>query len=214
MPLQFQTTFTGKRSPSASAPAAPSRAFNAYAVLALLIAAAVVALAVVLFFYKVYLTRSIAAMDASLAGTRKSFEPEFIAAASRLNSRIEAVKGLLAEHTALSPLFDLLEKKTLETVRFSNFSFDARNKNKITIAMTGAAKSFNAVALQSDVFGAEKYFKDPIFANFTLNEQGEVIFNFTTSVDPHFLRYGALPANSAAASSTPTGEFDAPEVHR
>ena len=55
--------------------------------------------------------------------------------------------------------------------------------------MMGEAKSFNAVALQSDVFGGERSFQDPIFSNFTLNENGNVIFKFSTSVEPELLRY-------------------------
>ena len=55
--------------------------------------------------------------------------------------------------------------------------------------MTGQAKSFNSVALQSDVFGTERSFKDPIFSNFSLNERGDVIFNFQTTVDPKLLLY-------------------------
>lgn len=190
MVVQFQTSFIPKKSPVGTAPTfGPiGRNVNVFAVIALIIFFLTAGLAAFVFFYKAHLITLITTMDADLAKAKKSFEPTFIDTASRLNARIEGVQQLLGTHTALSPLFDILEKKTLESVRFQDFNFSTTDR-KVTLTMTGQAKSFNAVALQSDVFGAERVFKDPVFSNFTLNEAGDVIFNFQTSVEPEFLLY-------------------------
>lgn len=191
MPIQIQTSFIPKKTPSAlpTSQGIGGRSINLFFVLAILVFFVVIGLAVSVFFYKSYLIKSIAELDASLLQAKKSFDPEFIAEASLLNARIEGAKELLNSHRALSPLFDILEKKTLESVRFQDFHFNAEGKREVTVGMTGQAKSFNSVALQSDVFGTERSFKDPIFSNFSLNERGDVIFNFQTTVDPKLLLY-------------------------
>lgn len=192
MVIQIQTSFTQKKIPTAlpTTQGTGGRSFNALSIFALLAFFVVIGLAVTVFFYKARLIRVIAELDASLLQAKKSFDPGFIAEASRFNTRIEAARELLNSHRALSPLFDILEKKTLENVRFRDFHFTAGGR-EVMMGMTGQAKSFNSVALQSDVFGAEDSFKDPVFSNFSLNEDGDVIFNFQTTVDPKLLLYRA-----------------------
>lgn len=191
MPIQIQTPFIQKKIPTAlpTAQGISGRSIHVFSILALLVFFIIIGLAVSEFFYKSYLIKSIAGLDASLLQAKKSFDPEFIAEASKLNAKIEGAKTLLNSHRALSPLFDILEKKTLESVRFQDFHFSAEGKREVTFGMIGQAKSFNSVALQSDVFGAERSFKDPVFSNFSLNERGDVIFNFQTTVDPKSLLY-------------------------
>lgn len=191
MVTQFQTSFVPKKAPvmMPPMPGLGGRSVHFLAIAAIIFFCATAALAAAAFFYQSHLVRSIEKMDAALAAAKKSFEPEFIEAASRLGARIDGARELLHRHRALSPLFDILEKKTLENVRFRNFDFTAENEQSIELSMTGEARSFNAVALQSDVFGAERAFKDPVFSNFTLNESGDVVFNFTAVIDQELLRY-------------------------
>lgn len=214
MVIQLQTSFIPKKPQalSSGAPVPGGKSVNLFAVIALVIFLLTAALAAGVFFYRGYLIQHITQMDAKLAAAKKSLEPEFINEASRLHSRIEAAKELFALHSAPSLLFDLLEKKTLESVRFRDFSFDARNEREMTLSMTGEAKSFNAVALQSDVFGAEPQFVDPVFSNFNLNERGDVVFNFKATVDPKLLRYSETVIASTPAENegeADAGEFDA-----
>ncbi len=191
MVIQLQTSFIPKKTSSALSPSPGigGRSINVFGILALIVFFITVGLAVFVFFYKSHLITSINEMDAALALAKKSFEPEFIATASRLNSRIEAARELLSRHRSLSPLFTILEKKTLEQVRFQDFHFTAEGGREVAINMRGQAKSFNAVALQSDVFGTEPSFKDPMFSNFSLDERGDVTFDFKTTVDPKLLLY-------------------------
>ncbi|KKW11487.1 MAG: hypothetical protein UY50_C0012G0006 [Parcubacteria group bacterium GW2011_GWA2_49_9] len=191
MPIQIQTSFVPKKTPlsTSSVSAGGGRSVNLLAIISLSIFFIIVGLSATVFFYKSSLVNSIMEMDALLAAAKKSFEPEFIDEAAKLNIRIEGARELLNSHRALSPLFDLLEKKTLENVRFQDFNFMAAEGKDATLSMLGQARSFNAVALQSDVFGAEKAFKDPVFSNFTLNESGDVIFNFRTTIAAELLHY-------------------------
>ncbi|TSC55977.1 MAG: Uncharacterized protein Greene041679_549 [Parcubacteria group bacterium Greene0416_79] len=190
MPIQLQTSFVSKQ-PAMMAPhmGGRSRTVSWFGIISIFVFLAAAALAGAVFFYQRYLVGEIAGMDAKLVETRRSFEPEFVDVAERLNRRILSAKALLSAHRSLSPLFDLLEKKTLTSVRFQNFSFSAEKEGVTLLSMTGQAKSFNAVALQSDIFGEEHYFKNPVFSNFNLNEQGDVLFQFKAEIDPGLLGY-------------------------
>lgn len=178
---------------------------NLLFIISLIVFSLAVGLSATVFFYKAHLVSSIREMDVLLAAAKKSFEPEFIDEASRLNVRIEGAHTLLGNHQALSPLFDMLEKKTLENVRFQDFNFVAKEGKDSALSMLGQAKSFNAVALQSDVFGAEKSFRDPVFSNFTLNESGDVLFNFRTTIAPELLRYRETVLGSGTGATADTG---------
>ena len=204
MVIQLHTPFF-RREPPASAPSpagrGAARGANPFAVIALVVFLAVAALAAGIFLYRGFLIREIRAMDAQLAAARKSFEPEFVEAAARLDARLEAAGQVLSRHRALSLLFVLLERRTLETVRFRDFSFEAKDDKTFTLSLSGEAKSFNAVALQSDVFGEEKYFTSPVFSNFTLSERGNVLFQFKTAVDPALIAYRADASDSPPANA-------------
>ena len=189
MVVQFQTSFAPKKTlVAAPTTRASGHSVNIFAIISIAIFVLTVVAATSVYIYRSHLITSIGDMDAQLAAARKSFEPEFIDKASRLSARIDASRTLLGKHTAISPLFDILEKKTLENVRFTEFNFTVSDRT-IIASMTGEAKSFNAVALQSDVFGAEPAFIDPVFSNFTLNDEGDVVFNFETKIDPSLLLY-------------------------
>ena len=204
MVIQLQTSFIPKKAPvlAPTTFGARVRTVNFFGVFALVVFFLTVGLSALVFFYKANLISLISDMDTTLAAAKKSFEPEFINDASRLSARIEGALELLNSHRALSPLFDILEKKTLETVRFQDLNFTALKGQETTVSMTGQAQSFNAVALQSDVFGTERSFKDPVFSNFNLNERGDVIFNFKTTIMPELLQYRETVLGSKDSDTT------------
>jgi len=190
MVVQFQTSFIPKKASMIAAPAQGLRGrnINVFALIALIVFFLTAGLAAFVFFSKLHLITVITKMDTELAAAKKKFEPEFVDVASRLDARIKGAQELINNHSAISPLFDILEKKTLENVRFKDFNFTVGDK-KVTLAMTGQARSFNAVALQSDVFGTERSFQNPVFSSFTLDDGGDVLFNFRTELDPNLLLY-------------------------
>jgi hypothetical protein len=177
------------------------RSVNIVLLISILVFLLTTGLAGGVFVYRKHLLNTIAAKDVELAEAKKSFEPDFVEEAARLSKRIEAIKSLLAAHITIAPLFEALEKKTLETVRFRDFSLDAKGLVP-ALTMTGEARSFNAVALQSDIFGSDRYFKNPVFSNFTLSELGNVQFSFHTSIDPALLLYSTTVLGAAASPDT------------
>jgi hypothetical protein len=120
---------------------------------------------------------------------REAFDPELINKIVRLDNRINTAKKLLEDHIAVSYFFDLLEKTTLKTVRFKDFSIEYLSKDKITVSMKGQAQGFVAVALQSDKFSSDSLFKNTIIGDIALEPAGTVSFSVISSVDPSVLSY-------------------------
>ena len=55
--------------------------------------------------------------------------------------------------------------------------------------LEGEARSYSSVALQSDIFGDNKYLKNPIFSNLGLAKSGDVTFNLELNLDPSVMLY-------------------------
>jgi hypothetical protein len=159
------------------------------------------------FGLKTYTEQSIAAKKTSLDRQRAAFEPATIEELLRLDKRLTASQGLLKSHVAVTLLFDDLESRTGENVRFKSFKYEPAGQDRFAITMNGVAKSFNAVAIQSDSFGKSSVVKDPIFSNLNLDPTGDVIFDFGAIIDPVRINFATLIAGAAAAGGLgePTG---------
>ncbi len=157
------------------------------------------------FLIQQYTIQSIASKKQSLERSRAAFEPETIKQLSRLDSRIDSGKTLLAQHPALSNLFNDLEARTLASVRFSDFKYEVIGTNRVVLSMKGQASSFNAVALQSDAFSKSPIITEPIFSNVNINPQGTIDFDFLGVIDAGRMKYTGATAAAPVmpASSTP-----------
>jgi hypothetical protein len=136
-----------------------------------------------------------------LKKTREQFDPALIQQLKRMNTRIETSKELLSNHISVSAFFSLLSDVTLKSVRFKNFSYSIQG-NKISVMMKGEADNYNAIALQSDVFGRNKYIKEPIVSNLVPEQTGMVSFDFSAFIDTSLVLY--KNSRPAPAVSTTT----------
>lgn len=152
------------------------------------------------FLLKTYTEQSIASKRTSLDRQRAAFEPATIEELLRLDKRLNASSALLKSHYALSLVFDELEARTGENVRFKAFKFEPAGSGRFMVIMNGTAKSFNSVAIQSDEFGKSPVIKDPIFSNLNLDSGGNVVFDFSAIIDPTRISYATLVAGVAAAT--------------
>ena len=55
--------------------------------------------------------------------------------------------------------------------------------------MSGEARSYRTLALQSDVFGESKLIKNPIFSNLSLSTTGDIVFDLSFDVDRSLIMY-------------------------
>jgi hypothetical protein len=153
-----------------------------------------------MFAFQQLTTKAISDKQASLERSRGAFEPATIKELSRLNKRIESGGMLFTNHVALSNLFNELEKLTLSSVRFADFSFEHTAQGRVVISAKGEAASFNAVALQSGDFSKSAIITDPIFSNVNISRTGTIDFDFSAVIDPSRIRY----TGAASAASLPS----------
>lgn len=166
----------------------------------LIIFISVIALAVAVFLYQQFLLQNIEKKRESLDRARAAFEPALIEEIGRLDVRMTSAREILDNHKALSSFFDLLEANTLASLQFENLGYKTdETTGKISVSMSGIASSFSSVALQSDIFGENKFIQEPIFSNLNLDNKGNIVFDFTAFIDPRLLSYvdNILPDNSA-----------------
>jgi hypothetical protein len=175
-----------------------------------------------LFFFEQYTKSAITSKRETLDRARAAFQPETIRELARLDTRLLVGSTLLSQHVAPSALFDFIERNTLASVRFGSFSYTESSPGRVVLAMDGEALSFNAVALQSDAFGASDLLSDVLFENLNINEVGNVTFRFSAVVNTSRLVYDVnrnapstidtTPTPAAATSTEGVGETPSNEV--
>lgn len=203
MDTKFQTSFIPKKALAESAGRPETQSVSVFLIIAIVIFIVSVASAGGVFIYKKILIGQIADMSARLVQAKNSFEPSFIDKANTLNKRIDGGKQLLSTHTAVSPVFDLLENDILATVKFETFSYEFKDGGQISLALTGQAKDFSSIAIQSDILGQDKFLKNPVFSDLNPDQSGNVVFKLNLSLDPSLVSYkrlSSLPVSSQNSS--------------
>ncbi|MFQ5540900.1 MAG: hypothetical protein ACE5F4_01500 [Candidatus Paceibacteria bacterium] len=165
-----------------------------------------------MFLFEQITEQNIARKGSSLERAREAFEPATIRELSRLNTRLAAAGTLLGAHIAPSYLFDELEEKTLSSVRFGDFTMAESGPGRLMVSMAGEAASFNALALQSDVFGESPVFSEPLFSDFNINATGNVIFSFSAVVNLSEIAYRASARPAVVPVDEPAAPDDSEEV--
>lgn len=142
-----------------------------------------------LYFYQTVLAQNIKDMQTSLQKANERFEVSAITELQTLDKRLIASGKILSKHLTISPVFQVLQEITMKSVRYTEFSYEISDKDKILIKMTGEAEGYRSIALQADLFSSRKELIDPVFSNLNLQEKGNVVFDLSFSVDPSLVNY-------------------------
>lgn len=140
------------------------------------------------FLYQNFLESNIEESKIMLERERGNFDIDSIKVLSRLNDRIISSEELLNKHIDPTGFFEFLEEKTLKNIQFKSLDFTYKDGDTKVI-MEGVARNYSSVALQSDIFGESPYIKNPIFSNLDVNNIGDVIFDFSATVDNSLILY-------------------------
>jgi len=162
-----------------------------------------------LYFFKVSLEKRIETMSVSLDRAREAVDPALVESLKRLDYRIQAADLLIEKHLIVSPVFKLLENLTLSSIELRNFTYTLDGMKGSTISLTGKARGYSSLALQSDVFGEDINIVNPIFSSLGLDSEGSVLFNFTSPINTNLLRWKnnvQNPSNSSTRSTVDTEE--------
>lgn len=117
------------------------------------------------YLWKIQINSSITGQIASLKKSRDEFDKDTLAAATRLNERINVTKNLLDKHKSPSKVLELLEDITLVTVRLKNLTYATQADGTIQISGAGSAAGFKSVILQSNEMGKTGLLRDVMFSD-------------------------------------------------
>jgi hypothetical protein len=211
MENRLQATFMPRQSAVQGGYAGPKGQRSLFLIVSAAIFILVVAAWGGLYFYKGYITDSNKEKQAQIQKAIDNFEPELTAELTTIKNRMDAGKNLLENHKAVSLFFSLLELNTVQVLRFKEMSYSVSGDKKIQIALKGEARSYNAIAYQSDWFSKLEPVKNPVFSNLVLDANGNVSFDFVAELDPKAVSYKNLVSDSillppvpAVSTSTPT----------
>lgn len=200
MAEQFQTSFIPKKTfdvgPVPKAAASSVSGVISFIAVILLVLSVVSAAGV--FLYERFLLTSIKNKEETLERAKSAFEPELIRELSRIDAKFTIGEQLLDSHVAPSGLLDLLEDVTLETVRFTGFSYLSDSEG-LRMTLQGEARSFASVALQSDELGRNRSLRETAFTDLTLDERGNVQFTVSAIIDPALVSYRERAAQGGSA---------------
>ncbi len=200
MESDFQTSFIPKK-PMVEERAVASRPVGLLTILSIFIFISIVVVSGGLYFYKGILAKNITQMQNDLNLAQNRFERSKITQLQVLDKRLSSSNEILANHIAVSPIFDVLSRETLKNIRYTKFSYDfSGEKNaKVDVKMSGQAIGYRSIALQSMLFSTNaKELIDPVFSNLSLDNNGNVLFDLEFSVDPSFVDYKQMLATQSS----------------
>ncbi len=187
METNFQTSFIPKKPLLAHEGHTAKSGASLFMAIATFIFILSIAGAGVTFAAKVVLLKSQEKLKIDLAENEKRFNVPLITLLTRANAKIDLANQLTKNHIAVSEIFNIISRLTIDGVKFSSFEFLATDKS-YRIKMKGIANSFNSVAFQSDVFGSSqkygtnKVIKNPVLSDLSVDPNGNVLFNFSAEL--------------------------------
>lgn len=145
-------------------------------------------LAAGVFFYDQYLDRSLEVKKEEAAEAESKLDTREAEELIRLSKRMEYSRELLEGHAVVSPFYKVLEEVTLPSIQFN--SIEISRTGDVPVAnLSGTARGYPWIALQSDAFSKSAFFKNPVFENFNDLENGQVTFSLTFEVDPSLFQF-------------------------
>lgn len=170
--------------------------------------------------YKIFLGSQIKSVNEQLARMKtelegkKSFMDEMI----RFDTKLKTAGAILDNHISLKQIFSFLEEKTMQNLRFNDFSYTNKNNEKVELRLGGEAGGYSTIALQEKEFVGSKRtgdrdFTDVIFADLNPGLTGSVVFKLTATVKPDLILYskkdssGSFGGSSEEENTEPSDSF-------
>jgi hypothetical protein len=188
MENSFQTSFIPKKPMVSSLEDKEPRSLVLWIATLLLIISVVAS--IILFVYKIYLTKQRESSSASLLLARDSFEKDTIDELELFDKRTEAAKQVLNKHVVFSPMFALLGDITIPSIQYTNFSEQTTDKGHI-VNMEGLARDYRSIALQADMFNSVKgrSFSNVLFSNLMKDKNNNISFDLKFNIGPDILSF-------------------------
>lgn len=119
----------------------------------------------------------------NLQTQKEKFQPEVIGQFKRVDDRLTVANELLAGHNNPLKFLLLLQSLVYKDVSFAGLSYTRDPKAGIKATMSGEAKDYQTIILQSDFLNTNKYVKEYVFSGLSQKEDGRISFNLSLVVD-------------------------------
>lgn len=153
------------------------------------------------FLYGKQLKNQKAKSETEISEAKNSIGTTFLGDMKRLNDRIDSVNTLINKHIVVTPIFSALEQTTLRSIQYKTFSYEFVQDPTtlmigVKVTLTGTAKGYPTIALQSDSFTQNRLIKNPVFSALTVDDKSSAVnFKLTFNVDPEALSYEKFISN-------------------
>jgi hypothetical protein len=190
MEPKFQTSFIPKKPIGSSQGSGIDviHGTNVFSIAATIILVFTIIISGGLFLYKNFLVNKIKESDKNIIAARTAFEPEKIKELINVNNKIISAKTLLDKHVVVSKALSLMEVLTTKKMRFSELNY-TNKEGELILNITGEIQTYNALAEQQNIFLKNEYMKNPVFSNFSLGDNGSILVNFSTAINPSLVSY-------------------------
>lgn len=142
------------------------------------------------FGFTYYLKSQIESSNIALSKAKEAFDSPENEKILLVSNQLKSINTLLANHKVVSPLFEILEKETLPTVRLTSFIFTRDSMSgEVLVSIKAQAQSYASLAQQSKIFLASQAFASVDFSGVTLTDTGTVETTIKAVLNPDITLY-------------------------
>lgn len=205
MEPKFQTSFIPK-SPivngNSSFAGTTKVSFNILSTFTILFFILSILVSVGIFAFTYYLKSQIETSNVALNEARAAFDSPENKTVLLISDQLKSIRTLLTNHRVISPLFQILEKETLPTMKLTSFTFTQDPSGQVLATIKGEAQSYASLAQQSDIFLTSQAFKSVSFSGVTLTDVGTVETIIKVVINPDIILYSNKLQALSMASNT------------
>jgi hypothetical protein len=131
-----------------------------------------------------------AVLQDSLEKIPSQIDAAFLDELETFDTRLQAASNLLNRHIIISPVFRVLQDRTLQKVRYDEMSLtNSGPQQPMGIVLNGQAESYATIANQSDIFANDSMIQSHLFSDFALAEDGRISFRLEINLQPEAVLY-------------------------
>ncbi|MGH7175118.1 MAG: hypothetical protein ACREGR_02030 [Minisyncoccia bacterium] len=206
LPPTIPTSFVPRPNTSAPLSRASLDLSRAFLLLSAFLLGLVILAALGIFLYGQYLASAQTSKDTAVASAQAQIDQNTIASFIQLQEQLLQGKTLLDQHIAYSGFFDALSSLSPSTVSYSSLTLSTNDDHSGTVAFSGTAATFNALAVLSASLATDSNIKSAIFSGIAVNQNGSVGFSVSATLAPALVEIPAtgvaLPVAPAAPAAT------------
>lgn len=193
MEPKFKTSFIPKKAMQIGTPTVPDhrpaeRKGGVLKLIGIIIFVITLAATGAVFVYQNFLINSISTNAQRLQDARAAFQPALIKEIERYANRVTASEQILDSHLAPSAVFELFEAITFENVQYLSMEMTV-DKGLITAMFEGQAANLDAIALQSDMLGENRFVNNALVHGVNVDQSQNRVFMVNSEIDKVFLLY-------------------------